>query len=258
MKDKLPEEKLRLVPKGFEVVGDIAIINIPASLEREKYIIAQALVSHRKDVKTVLRKLHKIQGNSRAGEFELLLGNRTTTLHRENNCVFLLDVAKTYFSSKLSHERNRIAQEAKNHEDVLVLFAGVGPFLVQIKKKKNVSITGLDNNPAAIAFLKKNIELNNVEANLILGDVNSINNLFKKPFDRVVMPAPYGQEHFLNPVHSLIKLEGVVHFYTFKKDFELSHFMRLLEEKWHIEFCRNCGSVAPRVSRYVFDLKKVI
>lgn len=32
----LPDEKLNLVPKGFEVIGDIAIINIPRSLEAEK------------------------------------------------------------------------------------------------------------------------------------------------------------------------------------------------------------------------------
>ncbi len=131
LKDRLPEGKLAFVPKGFEVIGDIAIINIPHVLEDEKYLIAEALVSRRKDLKTVLRKLNKIQGDSRAGEFELLLGNSTTTLHRENNCVYHVDVAKTYFSGKMAHERNRIAQKVNNGEDVLVLFA-VGAILVAV------------------------------------------------------------------------------------------------------------------------------
>lgn len=257
LRDKLPEEKLRFLPKGFEVIGDIAIINIPEVLEDQKYLIAQTLVSHRKDVRTVLRKLHKLEGAARIGEFEILLGTGTTTFHRENGCVFYLDVAKTYFSGKMCNERDRIARKVNDGEDVLVLFAGVGPFLIPIRKIRNVNITGLDNNPSACAFLKKNIKLNGIEADVILSDANFIDHLFKKSFDRIVMPIPYGLEHFLNLARLILKPKGYVHFYTFKKDFELQHFKRLLEEKgWRIDFYRECGRVAPRVSRYVFDLQE--
>ncbi|MCZ7382304.1 MAG: class I SAM-dependent methyltransferase family protein [Candidatus Methanoperedens sp.] len=257
LKDKIPEEKLSLLPRGFEVIGDIAIINVPPALDDEKYLIADALTRQRKDIKKVLRKLHKIEGASRAGEFELLLGNSTTTIHRENNCAFFVDVAKTYFSGKMYYERNRIAQKVNDGEVVLVLFAGVGPFLIPIKKKKNVKITGLDSNPDACALLKKNLELNDVEADIILADANSMGHIFKRPFDRIVMPAPYGQDHFLNLARSVLKPEGIIHFYTFKKDFEISHFKKLLfESGWHIDFYRGCGDVAPRVKRYVFDMRK--
>ncbi|MFZ3060038.1 MAG: class I SAM-dependent methyltransferase family protein [Candidatus Methanoperedens sp.] len=257
LKGRIPGEKLSLLPKGFEVVGDIAIINIPPALDNEKYLIADALVKQRKDIKKVLRKLHKIEGASRTGEFELLLGNSTTTIHRENNCVFFVDVAKTYFSGKMYYERNRIAQEVNDCEAVLVLFAGVGPFLIPIKKKKMVKITGLDNNPDACAFLKKNLELNDVEADIILADANSIGHIFKRSFDRIVMPAPYGHDHFLNLARSILKPEGIIHFYTFKKDFEIAHFKKLLfESGWRIDFYRGCGEIAPRVKRYVFDLRK--
>lgn len=257
LEDKLPPEKLPYLPRGFEVIGDIAIINIPASLDSEKYLIAGALLSSRKDIKTVLRKLHKIEGNARAGDFELLLGNGTTTLHRENNCVYQVDVAKAYFSGKLAYERSRVARCAVDGEDVLVLFAGVGPFLIPVKKTRNVNITGLDNNPAACNFLKKNIRLNDIEANIIMGDANSAGCLFKKAFDRIVMPTPYGMDYFLTLASSALKPEGMVHFYTFKKDFEIDHFKRLIEERgWHIDFYRSCGDVAPRVKRYVFDLRK--
>jgi tRNA (guanine37-N1)-methyltransferase len=71
LKDKIPEEKLSSIPKGFEVIGDIAIVSIPEELDDKKYLIAEVLASHRKDVRTVLRKLHKIEGDARAGEFEL-------------------------------------------------------------------------------------------------------------------------------------------------------------------------------------------
>jgi len=256
LQDKLTPEKLSLLPKGFEVIGDIAIISIPDALEDEKDIIAQAFSSLRKDVKTVLRKLHKIEGSARVAEFELLLGDKTTTMHKENGCIFKLDVTKTFFSGKMHYERDRIVHKVKDGEDVLVLFAGVGTFLIPIKKKKNVNITGLDNNPDACQYLRKNLELNHIEANIVHGDARQINNLFKTSFDRIVMPAPYGQDFFLEIGHSILRSGGYIHLYTFKKDFEIPHFKYLLEEKgWNIDYFRDCGNVAPRVKRYVFDLK---
>jgi tRNA (guanine37-N1)-methyltransferase len=256
LQTKLPPEKLSLLPKGFEVIGDIAIISIPPALEDEKYIIAEAFSSLRKDVKTVLRKLHKIEGSARIADFELLLGDRTTTMHKENGCIFELDVTKTFYSGKMHYERDRVAHKVKGGENILVLFAGVGTFLIPIKKKKNVNIIGLDNNPDACRFLRKNLELNHIEANIVHGDARQINNIFKASFDRIVMPAPYGHDFFLDIVRSILRPGGYVHFYTFKKDFEILHFKRLLEEKgWNIDFFRNCGNVAPRVKRYVFDLK---
>jgi len=257
LKDKLPQEKLSFLPKGFEVIGDIAVINIPQSLDNEKYLIAEALASHRRDIKVILRKTDKLKGQRRVGGFELLLGNRTSTVHRENNCIFHVDIAEAYFSSKMYFERNRIAQKVNDGEDILVLFCGVGPFLIPIGKMKKVNITGLDNNPDACALFKKNTKINSIEADIILGDANSVPYLFKRPFDRIVMPTPYGQDHFLILARTILKPGGVIHFYTFKKDFEISHFKRLLEKKgWQIEFYRKCGRVAPRVDRYVFDLLK--
>ncbi len=257
MKEKLPEEELLQLPKGYEVIGDIAIINLPLPLHDEKYDIALALASHRKDVNVVLLKKNKIAGEKRTGEFEILLGGRTSTIHRENGCIFHVDIAKTYFSGKMYFERDRVVQKVEAGEDVLILFCGVGPFLIPIRKKKDVRIIGLDNNPAACALLRKNSKLNDIDADIILGDANNMNNIFRKEFDRIVMPAPYGQDYFLNRVHPLLKPGGTVHFYTFKKDFEIPHFRRVLEERgWHVDFCRECGDVAPRVKRYVFDLQK--
>lgn len=256
LKDKLQEEKLLLLPKGFEVIGDIAIINLPPPLYDDRHLIAQSLVSHSKKVKVVLLKKNKLAGEKRIAEFEILFGNRTTTVHRENGCIFHVDIAKTYFSGKMYFERNRVVQKVNDGEDILVLFCGAGPFLIPIGKKKNVKITGLDNNPAACSLFRKNAGLNNIDADIVLGDANYMVALFRKDFDRIVMPAPYGQDYFLKLARFLLKPGGTIHFYTFKKDFEIRHFKKLLEERdWHIEYYRDCGDVAPRVSRYVFDLK---
>lgn len=256
LEKSIPPEKLSLLPRGFEVIGDIAIMQIPESLDTEKYLIANVLVSHSKNIKTVLRKTGKISGSERIAGFEILSGNSTVTIHRENGCIYHLDIEKTYFSGKLYFERLRIAEMVHNNEDILVLFCGVGPFLIPIAKKRRVNITGLDNNPDACVYLKKNALVNDVDTEIILGGANSLNNLFKKQFDRIVMPTPYGQDYFLDIAGDVLKPEGIVHFYTFKKDFEVPHFKRLLEERgWKIEFFRDCGDVAPRVKRYVFDLR---
>lgn len=130
LKDKLQEEKLLLVPKGFEVIGDIAILNLPPSLYDEKHLIAQALVSHSNNVKVVLLKKKKLAGERRTAEFEILFGDRTATIHKENDCLFNVDIARTYFTGKLYFERSRITGEVKDGEEILVLFCGVGPFLI--------------------------------------------------------------------------------------------------------------------------------
>ena len=256
LKDKLQEEKILLMPKGFEIIGDIAIMNLPPSLFDEKQIIAQALMSHRKDVKVVLLKKNKLAGENRTAEFEILIGNRTSTIHKENDCLFNVDISRTYFSGKLYFERKRIAEKVNDGEEILVLFCGVGPFLIPIAKKRDVNILGLDNNPIACALFKKNADLNDIDADIIMGNANSMSTLFKKDFDRIVMPAPYGKDFFLALAGTILKPQGIIHFYSFKKDFEIAHFKRLLEERgWQIDFYRNCGGVAPRVSRYVFDLR---
>jgi tRNA (guanine37-N1)-methyltransferase len=100
LQNKLPPEKFALLPKHFEVIGDIAIINIPHSLDTEKHLIAEALSFQRKDIKTVLRKLNKIEGAARVADFELLLGDRTTTLHRENGLRLLPGRNKNIFFRK--------------------------------------------------------------------------------------------------------------------------------------------------------------
>ena len=50
---------------------------------------------------------------------------------------------------------------------------------------------------------------------------------------------------------------GMIHFYTFKKKFEIPAFIEVLEKGGYgITFYRSCGNVAPGVSRWVFDLER--
>ena len=70
----LPADVLPYVSDHFEVIGNVAVLAVPAGLEPYKYTIAQAVISQRKNIVTVLNKTEKITGDSRTAPYEVLLG----------------------------------------------------------------------------------------------------------------------------------------------------------------------------------------
>ena len=87
-----------------------------------------------------------------------------------NACVAhcKLDVKKVYFSPRLATERKRVADLVSDGEEILDMFAGVGPFPFVIAKEKSVDITAVDINEVAIQYLNENIKINKVKEKLIL------------------------------------------------------------------------------------------
>lgn len=256
LRDRLPPEKLRMVPRGFEVIGDVAIIMLREELESEKHVVAEAIREHRKDVKTVLLKRHKVSGFRRTAGFEVLCGGDTETLHRENGCVYRLDVREVYFSSRLGFERARITSQVQPGERVLVPFCGIGPYLVPAAKKAE-QVIGVEKNKTACWYLKENIALNKVGDNtdVLLADVSDLNNLLNQRFDRIILPTPYGADHFLTLAAKHLRPGGALHFFTFKTQREIPGLIRWFETiGLHPCSHRRCGSVAAGVYRYVFDL----
>lgn len=79
----IPDEELLQLPNRFNVIGDIAIISIPLELEIYEKYIAQAIVSINRNIKTVLNKASKVQGDHRVARLETLAGDRTLTIHKE-------------------------------------------------------------------------------------------------------------------------------------------------------------------------------
>jgi tRNA (guanine37-N1)-methyltransferase len=130
-----------------------------------------------------------------------------------------LDLAKVYFSPRLSHERGRIAAHVRSGEKVLVMFAGVGPFaLVIAKKQKDAKVVGIELNPEAVRYFSENIMLNGMEGRVdaVLGDVRKVvPGKFAGFADRVLMPLPKNAEDFLDVALLAAKKGGIVHFYTF-------------------------------------------
>ncbi len=203
---------------SFDIIGDVAIVEIPDGLEPKERQIGEALLRVHKNVKTVLKKLGPMEGEFRVRRLGFLAGeDKTETTYRENGVPMRLDVAQVYFSVRLAGERKRIAGLVKRGERVLVLFAGVGPFALAIAKKRpDARVVAVEINPEAVRYMKENIALNkfkNIEP--FGGDVRDVvPSLPAGSFDRVVMPLPKSAEDFLGIAFSAVKDGGIVHFYT--------------------------------------------
>jgi tRNA (guanine37-N1)-methyltransferase len=221
LKDKLSPHLLVSLPRAIDLVGDIAIIEIPPELDAYKRIIGEAILETHKNVRTVLAKAGAISGTYRLREFSVIAGEpKTETIHREHGCQYYVDLAKAYFSPRLSYEHKRVASLIEEGETVIDLFAGVGPFAIQIAKThENVEVYAIDVNPNAVEFLKRNIRLNRVEGKVhpILGDAKQVvKERLSGVADRVIMNLPEKAIEFVEAACTTIKSTGgIVHFYSF-------------------------------------------
>jgi tRNA (guanine37-N1)-methyltransferase len=218
----LSSEDLRTVYSSFDVVGDIAIFRLPCASSANAQSIAKAIMSVHRNVKTVLLQTSPVAGDFRLRRLTYVAGeNKTTTVHREFGCLFAVDVAKCYFSPRLSYERTRIAKLVEKGEILVNMFAGVGCFsIITAKHSVAAKVFSIDVNPAAITFMKENIRFNRVcdRVKPLLGDSKDIiNRRLQHVADRVLMPLPEKALEYLPcAVSALKKTGGWIHYYGFE------------------------------------------
>ncbi len=217
---EVPEEVRPLLPSSFDIIGDIAIIEIPEELMQYGRAIGEAILKVHRHIKAVFAKGSKVEGEYRVRELIHLAGEkRTETIHRENGIRLKLDVAKVYFSPRLATERMRIFKKAKPGEVVFDMFAGVGPYSILLAKKAKL-VFACDINPWAIRYLEENIRLNKANNVVpILGDVRKVAG--KLEADRVIMNLPKFANRFLREAMLSVKDGGVVHYYGFSPEEDL-------------------------------------
>ncbi len=225
LKDKLSEEEIEELKKSFDIIGDVVIVEIPEGLEAHKKEIGQATLQFTKR-KTVYMKKSAVKGVTRVRELELIAGeDNPITIHKEHGTRLKLDVKNVYFSPRLATERKRVQEATNDGEEILDMFAGIGPFPIVIAHEKNVNITAVDINEYAIKYLNENIKLNKLaplaHITAICGDTNEValNELKGKKFDRLIMNLPGLAPEFLDLAVSLCKEGGVIHYYEFSDGF---------------------------------------
>ena len=117
------------VYNAFYMVGDIAITRVPNSSEANGKAIGETIIRVYRNIKTVFVQDSPVAGNFRIRRLKHVAGeNKTHTIHKENGCLFAVDVEACYFSPRLCHDRKRIAQQIKPNETIVNMFAGVGIF----------------------------------------------------------------------------------------------------------------------------------
>ncbi len=221
LSDKLPPDVLASFPHSLDFIGDIAVLEIPPELEPHKLAIGAAILKAHKRVKTVLSKSSPVNGVYRLRTYETIGGeDKTQTVHKEHGCVYHVDLAKAYFSSRLSYEHLRVASLIEENEIIVDMFAGIGPFaILTAKRHANVRIYAVDMNPDAYGLLRKNVLANRVMGKVtpILGDVRQvISKRLEGIADRVIMNLPEKAIEYVDVACKALKPEGgITHYYQF-------------------------------------------
>ena len=269
---QLPSSIIPLVSKSFDVIGDIAIIELSPAAQPFEKSIAEALMEVHKNVKTVYSKAGPITDNQRLRPLHQVLGaNRTQTIHKELGCRFKVDISKAFFSPRLSAEHRRVAEQVQPGECVVDMFAGVGPFSILIAKRLNdVQIHAIDANPEATKLIGENATMNKVQDRIKVwsGDARVvIKNNLAGTATRVIMNHPSQAREFLEPAcEALGRDGGIVHYYTFAEGADSESRARkelagaLDNSGWKIEkvmATRKVRGVAPMKWQVALDTKLV-
>jgi len=279
----IPDRYSDIIPKSYDIVGHIAVIEFDKFINIDdkelnvyKQMVAMGISSVNKNVKTVYEKKSQIKGKYRLRELEVLHGDdKSETTHKENDCIFKLDVKNTYFSPRLVFERRRIAStEIQGDEIIIDMFAGVGTFSIQIAKNYSVRIYAFDINPNAYEYLKENIELNNLKGTIfpnnidvkdLLKPTSQLGKLLNNKADRIIMNLPEDSIKFTDVACFLMKNSGgILHFYQFsEKPTPTEKTLKNIEKEltrlnWEIESVVNSKIVkhySPKSELVVFDIK---
>ncbi|MHA2357675.1 MAG: class I SAM-dependent methyltransferase [Candidatus Heimdallarchaeaceae archaeon] len=215
--NKIPESHHEFIPKAYDQIGDIAIVEIPDEISEYKEIIGESLLNLFPSIICVYRKASAVSGQMRIRELDLIAGEKKCeTTHLEHGIRIFVNVCETYFSPRLGEEHKRVADEVEDNETIVDLFTGVGSFPLHIAKRKNVKIYAIDINETAIECLKKSIPLNKLKGEIIplVGDSRDVIKTLQ-PADRVIMNLPSTSLEYLDIASQILKPEGILHFYHF-------------------------------------------
>jgi tRNA (guanine37-N1)-methyltransferase len=262
--------ELKLLYNSFDIVGDIAVIRIPKSLEHRTKIIAEAVLLTNNHIKTVLCQTSPVLGEHRLRQLKFIAGeNKTETFHKEFGCSFKVDLRKCYFSPRLSFERMRIAKQV-DHDDIVVnMFAGAGCFSIILAKWSNAKkVYSIDINPDAFQYAWENVRLNNVYVvETIEGNArNVIETRLRDIADRIIMPLPEKACEYLDSAIIALKpIKGIIHYYDIiharKGEDPISKIKQKVSERllslyveFEIFFGRVVRTIGPRWYQVVLDI----
>jgi len=207
----IPAHEKKLLPSGWQVLGDVIIVSLREELEPRKKEIGRALLSLYPKCRSVLLD-RGINGRMRQPVREIILGESAETIHKENGCLFKIDALKLMYSQGNLAERERMSRLGKN-ETVVDMFSGIGYFSIPMAvHSKPRRIYAVEINPVAFGYLKENVKLNKVEDVIepILGDCAVVTPAYVA--DRVIMGYLDASEYLEQGIRALLP-GGILHYH---------------------------------------------
>lgn len=268
LKSVLSNEEIGHLSSAFDVIGDIAIIKIPSELSSKESLIGEQLLSHMKNVTTVLKQESDVRGEYRIRDLLLIAGKeKYETIYKENGVSIKVDVRTVYFSPRLSTERSRIASLVCENEKVFNMFAGVGTFSFIIAKSVKCTIMSVDKNPEAIRLAGESLSLNRKLKGTVvpvLSDAAEYADSHPVEFDRILMPLPERSSEFLPAaVRSGISSGAMIHYYVHVPQDEFEdegwidgHLKTIgLNRKYEVTLWKRVREVGPKYIQAVADIR---
>lgn len=212
LKGEMTAEELSLLPRSWYILGDIIIVKIQPGLNDFKHRIGDALLAKYPRCEVVLRDFG-IEGQFREPVREIIAGESSETVHRENGVLFKLDAMKIMFSQGNLHERIRMSRLGKD-EVVVDMFAGIGYFALPMAVHSQPSrVVAIELNPVAYCYLVENIKINHVGdiVQPVMGDC--IERTPKGDADRVVMGMVQVTDRFLKTGIQALRPGGILHYH---------------------------------------------
>jgi len=214
----IPEDVLKKIPSAYDVIGDVAIINIPEDLLEYGKLIGEAISKVSRNVRAVYAGSY-VRGEYRVRELRHIYGEPVSkTTHKEYGLRISVDVLRTYYNPSLAEEHRRIAESVGDGELVGDLFCGVGPFSLHIASLRNATSYAVDFNPDAVRCLIESIEMNKKRLKgkivPVLSDVKDFLKVVSNSvFDRVIMNLPLEALKYIPLVSSKLRSGGTLHAY---------------------------------------------
>ncbi|MCK4937053.1 MAG: class I SAM-dependent methyltransferase family protein [Methanosarcinales archaeon] len=217
MKKYLEGDELDLLPRGWQILGDVVIVSLHPDLYSVQSTFGDAMLTMYPHCKSVYLD-GGIEGELRRPTRKLIaardsLENPALVVHTENRCRFKLDVTKVMFSKGNLNERIRMGKLGRG-ELVVDMFAGIGYFTIHMAAHaRPARIIAIELNSESHHYLTENIKLNHVEdiVEPILGDCAE-----KTPVsiaNRVIMGYVGSTHHYLPQGIGALKPGGVLHYH---------------------------------------------
>lgn len=162
----LSPEEVNELPRGFQTLEDVAILNLKPAVWEKRAIIATALLELLPYIKSVWAKKFgeaKVTGQFRKPTgLEHVAGvKKSEVIAKENGVLFKHDFTKVIFSKGNITERSYLPKLVKPGEHVLDMFAGIGYFSLMIAKHAMPAhVDSCEINPDSYDYLVENIRLN--------------------------------------------------------------------------------------------------